>query len=222
MFPIWDDQVEWWHRPYFTRLFIIINVVVFFYQASLGGIEFEQFVMTRGAIPSHILSWADFHTLFTSMFLHGSWLHLIGNMLFLYVFGDNIEARMWSLKFLLFYLIWWLAAHAGHILVGGASDIPTVGASGCISAILGAYLIMYPNSRIKMLLPQSMRVVLVGASQFLVYWIVLQFVSGIGGLGGAEWGGVARWAHVGWFAAGVLLGFAFRKAQRVWKKKNVK
>lgn len=209
MFPIWDDQYKWGYTPYFTRLFIVINIAVFCYEATLSEPALQQFIMSRWAIPSHILAGNDYHTLFTSMFLHGSRLHLIGNMLFLYVFGDNIEARVWNFKYLLFYFLWWLAAHAGHILVGWSSLIPTVGASGCISAILGAYLIMYPGSKIKMLLLQGMRVILVPASQFLIYWIALQFISGIGNLG-AEWGSVARWAHIGWFIAWVARWFAFK------------
>ena len=208
MFPIWDDQVKGGYTPYLTWLFIVINVLVFLYEASLTPDALNSFIMTRGAIPSHILAGQDYITLFTSMFLHGSWMHLIGNMLFLFVFGDNIEARIGNFKYLLFYIIGGLAAHAGHILVGWWSEIPTVWASGCISAILGAYLLMYPWSRIKMLMLQGMRVVMIPASQFLIYWIGLQFMSGVGGLmsAGEGWW-VARWAHIGGFVAGLARAF---------------
>jgi membrane associated rhomboid family serine protease len=217
MFPIWDDQVQGGSTPYLTWLFIAINVLVFLHEASLTPEWLQAFIMTRGAIPSHILAGQDYHTLFTSMFLHGSWMHLIGNMLFLYVFGDNIEARIGNFKYLMFYILGGLAAHAGHILVGGGSEIPTVGASGCISAILCAYLLMYPWSRIKMLFLQGMRVVMIPASQFLIYWIGLQFMSGVGGLMSAgAGGGVARWAHIGGFVAGVLRGFG-NKHKGVWE-----
>jgi membrane associated rhomboid family serine protease len=212
MFPIWDDQVQGGSTPYFSRLFIVINVLVFFYQSSLTPDAMQEFVMTRGAIPAHILAGQDYITLFSSMFLHGSRMHLIGNMLFLYVFWDNIEARIGNFKYLMFYLIGGLAAHAWHILMSGASMIPTVGASGCISAILWAYLLMYPWSRIKMLFLQGMRVVMIPASQFLLYWIGLQVVSGVGGQmsAGGDWGGVARWAHVWGFVAGVLRWFTHK------------
>ena len=150
-FPIGDDQVKGGYFPLFSYIFIAINVLVFFYQASLSVPGFEQFVYTYGSIPRETLAGQDTFTLFTSMFLHGSWMHLLGNMLFLWIFADNIEATIGNFRFLVFYIIGGLAAHAGHIYFNMGSEIPTVGASGAISAVMGAYLVMYPTSKIKML-----------------------------------------------------------------------
>ena len=205
MFPIWDDQVQGGYTPYRTRVFIVINVLVFFYQVSLWA-GLDEFIMTRGTIPEQIMSGSGYLTLITAMFLHGGWMHLIGNMLFLYVFGDNIEARIGNTKFLLFYLAGWIAAGLIHVGFNASSPIPAVWASGAIAAVLGAYLLLFPHSRIKMLFPQGMRIFYISAQQFLLYRIGMQFFSGVGALA-SSWldGGVARWAHIGWFAFWVIV-----------------
>lgn len=205
MFPIWDDQVQWGYVPYWTRIFIIINVLVFFYQTSLG-VGLEEFVMTRGTVPENIVAGSGYLTLLTAMFLHGGWMHLIWNMLFLYVFGDNIEARIGNMKFFLFYIAWGIAAWLIHVIFNVTSSVPAVWASWAIAAVLGAYLLMFPHSRIKMLFPQGMRIFYISAQQFLLYWIGVQFFSGVGSLAdsGLEWW-VAWWAHIWGFLFGVVM-----------------
>lgn len=205
MFPIWDDQVQGGYIPIWTWIIIAINVIVFFYQTSLEA-GLEDFVMTRGTVPEQIMSGRGYLTLITAMFLHGGWMHLIGNMLFLLIFGDNIEARIGNTKFLLFYLAGGIAAWLIHVGFNAWSAIPAVGASGAIAAVLWAYLLLFPQSRIKMLRPQGMRIFYISAQQFLLYRIGVQFFSGIGSLAWSwlEWG-VARWAHIWGFVFGVVM-----------------
>ncbi len=216
-FPIWDDQVHKWYRPYFSWLFLAINVLVFFFQASLDPAAFNAFVTEFGSIPSEIVRGEDMFTLITNMFLHGSWMHLIGNMLYLYVFGDNIEASIGNFKFLGFYLLWWIAASAGHIFLNIWSSIPAVWASGAIAAVLWAYLVMFPWSKVKMLYLYGMRTMLVPASYFLIIWIGMQMFSGVSSsvTWGGTWGGTAWWAHIWWFAFGRLAGKRFKKDEDI-------
>jgi membrane associated rhomboid family serine protease len=207
LFPIWDDQVKWGATPYVTWLFIILNVGVFLYEVSLGA-NLDAFLLTRWAIPTEILAGRDLVTLLTSIFLHGGRMHLIGNMLFLWVFGDNIEARIWSVRFFLFYLLGGIVAGLVHAGFNPSSTIPAVGASGAIAAVLGAYLMMFPKGRIKMLFMRTMQSFYIPANQFLLYWIGLQFLSGIWSLTNLSGdGGVAWWAHIGGFVFGVVIVF---------------
>ncbi len=201
MFPIWDDQVKWWYTLLFTWLIIAINVMVFLYQYSLGDNVLEQFYNTYAVIPSMIMDGQHLYTLITSMFLHGGWAHLLGNMLFLWVFGDNIEARIGNFKFLIFYLATWIIASFAHILTDVNSLIPSLWASGAISWVLWAYLALFPWARIKVLDLRFWQTYFVPAGQFLIYWIVIQVVTGIGSLSIAWGGGVAYFAHIGGFAA---------------------
>lgn len=141
MFPIWDDTIpKTGVTPRVAYILIAINILVFLYQASLSPTEFEAFVMSFGTIPKAIMSWEATRSLLTNMFLHGSWMHLWGNMLFLWVFGDNIEARMGNIKFLLFYVAWGIVAALAHIFLNLDSTIPAVGASGAISAVLWEHI----------------------------------------------------------------------------------
>ena len=151
IFPIGDDQVKGGYFPLFSYAFIVLNVVIFLFQISLPEVKQEAFILEFGSIPNEITNGEDLFTLGTSMFLHGGWMHLIGNMLFLWVFADNIEATIGNGKFLFFYFMGGVAAVAGHIYFNMDSSIPMVGASGAISAVLGAYIVMFPKSRIKVL-----------------------------------------------------------------------
>lgn len=213
LFPIWDDQVQGWVTPYITWLFISLNVLVFLYEASLWS-WLDEFLLARGSIPTEILAGKDSITLITSLFLHGGWMHLLGNMMFLYVFGDNIEASVGHVKFLFFYLCWWIAAGLVHAWFNPSSLVPAVGASGAIAAVLWAYLVLFPTWRIKILYMRTMQTFLIPARQFLLYRIVLQFFSGVGELA-SSWldGGVAWWAHIGWFAfwVGVVVSKLLRR-----------
>ena len=143
-FPIGDDQVKGGSFPLFSYGFIVLNVIVFFMQLSS-----ESNLMEYASVPSEIVGGNNFHTVITSMFLHGGWMHLLWNMLFLWIFADNIEATIGNFNFLLFYLLGGVAATLAHIYFNSQSSIPMVGASGAISAVLGAYIVMFPRSRVK-------------------------------------------------------------------------
>jgi membrane associated rhomboid family serine protease len=190
---------------------IVLNVLFFFYELSLGaGIErfFRQaaFVPSVYFEPGNVV--ADSKSILMSMFLHGGWMHLIGNMLYLWIFGDNVEDRLGHGLYLVFYLVCgWLASLA-HAYTDPASTIPSVGASGAISGVLGAYLLMYPHARVLTLIPMGFytRMAELPAIMVLGLWFVLQLFSGVASLGAGQATGVAFWAHVGGFVAGMLLG----------------
>ena len=210
LFPIGDDQVKGGHFPLFSYGFIVLNVAIFLFQTSLPPSQLNAFIFDFGSIPAETAQGEDLFTLFTSMFLHGGWMHLIGNMLFLWVFADNIEATIGNFSFLIFYLLGGLAAHAAHLYFNFDSNIPTVGASGAISAVMGAYLVMFPTSRVKMLfIVFTFRV---PALLFLGFWIWQQWLNGTAALDiqTAESSGVAWWAHIGGFAFGIVAGLYYR------------
>ncbi|NJL75467.1 MAG: rhomboid family intramembrane serine protease [Saprospiraceae bacterium] len=210
IFPIGDDQVKGGYFPLFSYAFIALNIAVFVYEVRLmEANEFDNFLIQWGAIPKEIVNQQDLITLFTSMFLHGGWMHILGNMLFLWIFADNIEAVVGSFRFFVFYFLGGLAAHAAHIYFNIDSEIPTVGASGAISAVMGAYLVMFPVSQIKMLfLVFTFRI---PALLFLGFWIFQQWNAGVSSFSEtAEHAGVAWWAHIGGFVFGVLAGLYFR------------
>jgi membrane associated rhomboid family serine protease len=192
---------------------IATNVAVFLYQWSLGEQIGTAFIFDWGLIP------ADFTlaTMFTSMFLHGGFLHAGGNMLYLWIFGDNVEDRFGPGRFLFFYLACGTAAALGQTLISPGSRIPMVGASGAVAGVMGAYFVMYPHSRIVTLIPFIfLQIVEVPAIFFLGIWFLMQFLSGVGSIAQVEagQGGVAFWAHVAGFAAGVLGAFAFKRPER--------
>jgi membrane associated rhomboid family serine protease len=219
--PLSDDPVRR-GVPVVTILLIMINVLVFLYEMSLGS-RLDGFVQAFGAVPREITTGRDlppmaplgnvYLTLITSMFLHGGWLHLGGNMLYLWVFGDNVEDTFGSFRYLLFYLVCGLAATVLQIAMSPGSDLPSIGASGAIAGVLGAYIVMFPTAQVRTLLilgffiliPRIPALFLIGA------WFLLQLLSGLGQLGIAEeTGGVAFWAHVGGFVAGLLLALFLR------------
>ncbi|MFQ5651228.1 MAG: rhomboid family intramembrane serine protease [bacterium] len=211
MIPLKDDNPRSTF-PVLTVALIVINVIVFYFEFQLGYVPvIERF----GAVPMVILEGQRLETLFTSMFLHGGFMHLAGNMLYLWIFGDNIEHYLGRGRFIVFYFLCGLLAVWTHILLGGISNVPMVGASGAISGILGAYLIKYPKARVLVLFPifgfLTMRPV--PALVVLGLWFVMQLFSGIGSIG-VQGGGVAFWAHVGGFVAGVVLILIFPAKRR--------
>lgn len=207
-FPVGDDQVHQGHTPYFAYGFIALNVLIFLYQAYLGqSVEAHQFIMEFGCIPAEIEAGQDYHTLLTSAFLHGGWMHLIGNMLYMWIFADNIEASIGNTPFAVFYVLGALAANFCHIYFNAGSTIPAVGASGALSAVMGAYIVMFPKSNIKGYFVFFR--VNVPAFIFLGFWFYQQSSSGYASLGDTS-GGIAWWAHIGGFVFGVVCGFLFR------------
>jgi len=212
IFPIGDDNIVGGHKPLVAYTLLVINVAIFIFQLTLNPAQIEFFLTDFGSIPDEISHGQDLYTLITSMFLHGGLLHLLGNMLFLWIFADNIEAIVGSKIFLLFYFFGGLFAAGVHILTDLDSMIPTVGASGAISAVMGAYLVMFPKSRIKVLF--IIKKIYVPAIAFLGLWFFQQLFSGIGTVAPAtaeEAGGVAWWAHIGGFIYGLALGWFFKQ-----------
>ncbi len=213
LLPLHDDNpLDRIRYPYMTVGIVGVCVAVFLYQLSLDPRAAQVFVLGFGAIPAVIFGNAMLPpelvgapaplTLVTSMFLHGGFLHLLGNMLFLWVLGDNVEDALGHKRFIAFYLLAGIAAAMAHGLSGTASKIPMIGASGAISGIIGAYLVLHPKARIKVLI--SFFIVWLPAYVVLGFWIGYQIFSASMAAGGAG-GGVAWWAHIGGFAAGVLL-----------------
>ena len=206
MFPIGDDDSAERTVPVVTYALIALNVLVFFLELS-GG---EPFIERWSVVPRRLTQnpGGDFITVFTSMFMHGGWLHLGGNMLYLWIFGDNVEDRFGHAKFALFYLICGIAATFAQVAVSAGSNIPNLGASGAIAGVLGAYLILFPRGQVRVLMGRG--VVPMPALVVIGMWIVLQFINGVGSITqSAETGGVAYMAHIGGFVAGLVLTFLF-------------
>ncbi len=211
MFPIGDDNSGRRSIPVVTYILIAINVLFFLVELS-GG---DDFIMKWAFVPSRFLAnpAADFLTLFTSMFMHAGWLHLGGNMLYLWIFGDNVEDRFGRVKFLIFYLVCGLAATAAQLAFSVTSNIPNLGASGAIAGVLGSYILLFPKGSVRVL--QGQRVIPVPALIVIGLWFVLQLFSSIGSITNtSDTGGVAFMAHVGGFVAGFLLTFLFRGNSR--------
>ena len=209
MIPL-RDTVPSSRFPLVNWTLIAANIVVFVYQLSLGS-RLEEFIFTHGLVPRHF----TFVTLLSSMFLHGGWLHVLGNMLYLYIFGDNVEDRLGHARYLAFYVLCGMAAGATQAITAPHSDVPMIGASGAIAGVSGAYLLFFPNSRVVTLVPIFLFVQLieVPAVFFLVVWFLWQLLSGIATFGARSgMAGVAFWAHVGGFVSGMVLGPAL--AQR--------
>jgi membrane associated rhomboid family serine protease len=206
--------------PFVNFVLIGINLAVFIYELTLGD-DVGSLFMQYGVIPRDVvfaLSGTPVDprpllTLFTSMFLHGGWVHLIGNMLYLWVFGDNIEDKVGHGRYLIFYVVCGICATGLQVALGPNATLPTVGASGAISGVLAAYLIMFPKVRVLTIIPIFifLQTAELPAVVVLGMWFVIQFFNGLATVGRAEMGGVAWWAHIGGFIAGLLLIFPFRR-----------
>jgi membrane associated rhomboid family serine protease len=207
--------------PVVSVTIIAVNTVVFLYEVSLGR-GLNSFIDRHALVPASMVSGFEEHGLsvrpvipvFSSMFLHAGWIHLIGNMLYLWIFGDNVEDRMGRARFLLFYLLCGTGAAALYVYMSPTSNTPTLGASGAIAGVLGAYFLLFPRARVLTLLPIFFLIqfIEVPAYFFLGFWFLMQFFSGALSIGvEASGGGVAWWAHVGGFVTGMALVFPFRK-----------
>ncbi len=232
MFPIRDDNPQI-STPIATIALIVLNGIAWFALQGLGtDPKLAESICRLGLIPGELLGnvpvgtriplsesltcslggASTWHTLVSSMFLHGSWIHLIGNMWFLWIFGNNVEDTMGHIRFVVFYLLSGIAAAGTQIMVDPGSTIPMVGASGAIGGVMGAYILLFPRVNVHLLIILGFYIttVAVPAVFMLGYWFVLQLVSGVGSLGSTG-GGVAFWAHAGGFIAGALLVLLFRK-----------
>lgn len=197
---------------------IILNVLVFGLQL-LQGSNLDNFVTRFAFIPAQIstgLDAGDLLRIFTSMFMHGGWMHLIGNMLYLWIFGDNVEDALGHFGYLVFYLMAGFLAALTHFFFNPQSLVPTVGASGAIAGVLGAYMVFYPSSRVYTFIPIGFfsRLTLVPAFVVLGLWFVLQLFNGFLSIGAADQGGVAFWAHIGGFVFGLVIGLLFKRRER--------
>jgi len=200
--------------PFVTITLIALNIVVFLYELTLGR-ALDAFTLYYGLIPA-AFSWFN---VFTSMFLHGSIMHVAGNMLYLWIFGDNVEDRMGHGRFIVFYLLCGVAAALGQTITTPDSVVPMVGASGAIAGVMGAYFVLYPRSRIVTLVFVFffIQTIEIPAIAFLGVWFLMQFISGVGAISstiGRSTGGVAFWAHVAGFVAGITGVALFRRPER--------
>lgn len=220
-FPIGDDHIKGKYKPFVTYILIAINCYVFWQQITLPEKELNQLIYTYGAIPKFIMHGQRLFTLFTSLFLHGGWMHLIGNMMFLWIFGDNIEVTVGNVRFALFYIIGGIFGAAVHSYLYAGSDVPCIGASGAISAALGAYLILFPSSKIKILF--FIFVFRVSAFAFLGLWIVQQLLEGWAAIGPAtgNTAGIGYWAHIGGFAYGFVFGLIILLSSRRKRTRSI-
>lgn len=211
MIPL-RDTIPTRRFPVVNTALIVLNVLLFLFQTILDPGQGEQFIWAAGLVPARfwqvggVSGWLP---LFSSMFLHGGWWHLISNMLALYIFGDNVEDHMGRARYLLFYLFSGLAASGAHLAAYSGSSLPTVGASGAIAGVLGAYLVLYPHARVVTLVPifYFIRIVELPALIYLGFWFISQLFNGLFALTAADLfqgGGVAWWAHIGGFVFGLV------------------
>ena len=238
MIPLSDPDIRRHTTPYVTVALLAVNVLVFLYELSLNNLDEFLFVYRYGVIPAELMGQVElglvrllpsnqlvdlstplptWTTMFTSMFIHGGWLHLAGNMVFLWVFGDNIEDRFGHLRYLAFYLAAGIAAVWAQTLVNTGSETPMVGASGAIAGILGAYLLLYPHSRISTLIVVGFIFATRIPTMYLLgFWALLQAFNGLGALdtSPSTGGGVAYFAHLGGFAMGLSVIAAYRLIRR--------
>ncbi|MBN1261149.1 MAG: rhomboid family intramembrane serine protease [Anaerolineae bacterium] len=215
MFPIGDDDVREGGVPWMTGVLIAVNVAVFFYELALfSSGQLEAFFTTYGVVPAQIAQGQNLIAFLTSMFMHGGWAHIFSNMLFLWVFGDNIETTLGKFGYLVFYLAGGIAASLVHVVFNTGAETPSLGASGAVAAVLGAYAVLYPQSRVRVLYFFFFRLMITQmvALVFIGVWFITQLFNGVASLGvpTAQTSGVAYWAHVGGFVLGLLIGFLFR------------
>jgi membrane associated rhomboid family serine protease len=208
--------------PLITILIIVANALAFLYELTLAPTQLTRFIAEYGTVPYQIthgvaldpaFTLPVYLTLFTAMFLHGGWLHIIGNMLYFWIFGNNIEDRFGHLRFLLIYLFWGVAAGLAQVFIDPNSRVPALGASGAIAGVLGAYLVIFPTARVDTLIPLGFFLTTLRLPALLVIgqWILLQFLNGFSVVGGAPIdGGVAYFAHIGGAIVGLISGLLYR------------
>jgi membrane associated rhomboid family serine protease len=220
MFPIRDTQPSY-SKPIVTVFLIVINVLVFLFEFSLGPYEQNAFIAAYGLTPDRF----HFVNVLTSMFLHGGWMHVLGNMWFLWIFGDNIEDILGHGKYLIFYLLCGIAAGLTQTMLSPDSRVPMVGASGAIAGVMGAYMLKFPRSQIKTLVFIFFFITTfeVPAWVMLIYWFGIQLISGVGSIGYSQvsQGGTAFFAHVGGFLAGIVLVNLLRPQQPYTRRRDL-
>ena len=218
MFPLYDT-VRSRKFPLVNLTLILANVLVFLYELQLGPDALKEFIFTWGLIPANVFSdpQTSWMTFFSSMFLHGGWFHIINNVWVLFIFGDNVEAGMGKIRYLVFYMLSGVAAGLMQSYILPSSTVPMIGASGAVAGVLGAYLILFPRSRIASLVPILFifTIVEIPATLFLIFWFLSQLYSGLGALRGGGESGIAWWAHIGGFMFGALMVSFFAVRRRM-------
>ena len=218
MFPLYDT-VRSRKFPLVNLTLILANVLVFLYELQLGPDALKEFIFTWGLIPANVFSdpQTSWMTFFSSMFLHGGWFHIINNVWVLFIFGDNVEAGMGKIRYLVFYMLSGVAAGLLQSYILPSSTVPMIGASGAVAGVLGAYLILFPRSRIASLVPILFifTIVEIPATLFLIFWFLSQLYSGLGALRGGGESGIAWWAHIGGFLFGALMVSFFAVRRRM-------
>ena len=212
MFPL-SDVIPSRTTPFVTMTLIALNAVAFLFELTLPEYELQLFVQSFGVVPAHF----DWGSVVTSLFLHGGWLHFLGNMLYLWIFGDNVEDRLGHGLYIVFYLFCGAAAALGQAAIQPYSLVPMIGASGAIAGVMGAYFVLYPQSRVltAVIIVFYLDIIEIPAIFFLGIWFMMQFFSGVGSLGAdAAEGGIAFGAHVVGFIAGAVLGLVRRGSER--------
>ncbi len=219
MIPLYDT-LRSRHFPFVNWLLIVMNVLVFLYETSLSPTALDRLTRLWGLVPATLMAHPEvaWITIFTAMFLHGGWFHILSNMWVLFIFGDNVEDRLGGFRYLIFYLLSGVAAGLLQSFVLRSSQVPMIGASGAIAGVLGAYLVLYPKARIASLVPILFifTIIELPATIFLLFWFVSQLFSGWLTLGGASGSGVAWWAHVGGFLFGVVTVFIFAQRRTIY------
>ena len=215
MLPIRDEN-RTHHVPIVNYVLIALNVIVFIFELTAGA-NLDATINQIALIPAQVtagLDVGDIRAIFVSMFLHAGWSHLLGNMLYLWIFGDNVEDRLGHFGYLVFYLAGGVVAAFAHVALNPNSVIPTVGASGAIAAVLGAYLVLFPHVKVLTFVPIGffLRLTLLPASLLLGFWFVLQLFNGVLTIGLSDMGGTAFWAHIGGFVFGMLVGWICNKS----------
>jgi membrane associated rhomboid family serine protease len=221
MIPV-RDEIRTRETPVVNYLLIAVNVLVFLWMFSMSDTSLETFFYQHAMIPANYMdgqiTLEDVMDIFTSMFMHAGLAHIGGNMLYLWIFGDNVEDRVGHGRYLVFYLVGGLVADLVHFLTDPYSMLPTVGASGAIAAVLGAYIVFYPGSRIATFVPlpfgRFYKMTMLPAAVVLGFWFVFQLFDGVAALGGADVGGVAVWAHIGGFVAGMVMAWLLPTQRR--------
>jgi membrane associated rhomboid family serine protease len=226
MFPIRDD-VPSRTFPVVTVGLIIVNVIIFIFEVSLGARGLARFAAQYGMVPGYLTAFARgadvpagrvFLPFFSSIFLHGGWFHLIGNMWYLWIFGDNVEDRLGHVRFLVFFILCGMLANLAHYVFNASSAVPAIGASGAVAGVLGAYLISYPTARILVVLPIFFFIQFFELPALIVlgFWFFLQFLNGAASIvRSSATGGVAWWAHIGGFIGGIIIFRLFKPRPRV-------
>lgn len=217
MFPLYDTARSRIF-PLINLTLIVANILAFLYELQMGSDALNNFIFNWGLIPAHLISdpTGSWKTIYTSMFLHGGWFHILSNMWVLFIFGDNIEARMGKMKYLVFYLLSGTAAGLLQTYILPSSQVPMIGASGAIAGVLGAYLVLFPRSRVASLVPIFFifTIIEIPAVIFLIFWFLTQIYSGWFSLQGSGGSGIAWWAHVGGFIFGLTMSFFFAGRRR--------